>query len=80
MLEIPATFDRAKGDVHALGNPHFLLDPVNAKIVAAAIADHFAAVVPQSAAMFRTNLATFTATLDAKLAEWQSELAPYRGD
>src|SRR5215475_7764320 len=30
MLEIPTTFDRSKGDVHALGNPHFLTDPMNA--------------------------------------------------
>src|SRR6185369_11714836 len=26
MLEIPATFDRSKGDIHSLGNPHFLVD------------------------------------------------------
>src|SRR6188474_2946825 len=33
MLEVPATLDRSRGDVHALGNPHFLMDPQNAKIV-----------------------------------------------
>ena len=30
MLGVPTTFDRSKGDVHSLGNPHFLLDPLNA--------------------------------------------------
>src|SRR5205085_6461445 len=25
MLEVPATLDRSRGDVHALGNPHFLI-------------------------------------------------------
>ena len=79
MIEIPATFDRSRGDVHALGNPHYLLDPLNVKIVAAEIADHLAAVAPQSAALFRSNLATFNTRLDAKLAEWQRALAPYRG-
>src|SRR6266480_167332 len=33
LLEIPTSFDRSKGDVHSLGNPHFLVDPVNAKVV-----------------------------------------------
>jgi zinc/manganese transport system substrate-binding protein len=79
MLEIPVTFDRSKGDVHALGNPHFLIDPVNVKIIAANIADHFAQVDPQSAALYKANLATFTTKLDAKFAEWQRQLAPYRG-
>lgn len=79
MLEIPVTFDRSRGDVHALGNPHFLLDPLAVKIVAAQIADHFARVAPESADAFRSNLARFTARLDARLADWQAQLAPYRG-
>jgi zinc/manganese transport system substrate-binding protein len=79
MLEIPATFDRSKGDVHPYGNPHFLLDPLNAKIVAAQMADHFAKVDPAVAATVRANLQRFNATLDSKLAEWQRQLAPYRG-
>lgn len=79
MLEVPTTFDRSKGDVHSLGNPHFLLDPLNVKIIAAHIADHFARLDPKSAAMYQANLRTFNATLDSKLAEWQRQLAPYRG-
>jgi ABC-type Zn uptake system ZnuABC Zn-binding protein ZnuA len=79
MLEVPATFDRSRGDVHPSGNPHFLLDPLNVKIIAAQIADHLARVDPASAELFRANLKTFEATLDVKLAEWQRQLAPYRG-
>lgn len=79
MIDVPTTFDRSKGDVHALGNPHFLLDPLNVKIVAADIAEHLSQVAPQSAELFRANLARFTTQLDAKLADWQRELAPYRG-
>jgi hypothetical protein len=37
MLEVPLTFDRSKGDIHPLGNPHFMLDPLNAKLIAAAV-------------------------------------------
>jgi zinc/manganese transport system substrate-binding protein len=79
LLEIPTTFDRSKGDVHSLGNPHFMIDPVNAKIVAANIAEHFAQVDPKSAAMYQANLAAFNAKVDAKMAEWQKELAPFKG-
>ena len=79
MLEIPTTFDRSKGDVHGLGNPHFLIDPLNAKIVAANIAAHLSQVDPKSAETFQANLRKFESTLDAKLAEWQKQLAPHKG-
>src|SRR5881628_1651827 len=34
LVEIPTTLDRSRGDIHAAGNPHYLSDPANAKIVA----------------------------------------------
>jgi len=79
MLEVPSTFDRSKGDIHALGNPHFLIDPLNARIIAANIADHFAQVDPGAAPVFKANLERFDATLDRRLVEWQKQLEPYRG-
>jgi ABC-type Zn uptake system ZnuABC Zn-binding protein ZnuA len=79
LLEVPATFDRSRGDVHALGNPHFLLDPVNVRTVAASIAGHLGQVDPSSAAVFRENLERFNRTLDGKLADWTQQLSPYRG-
>lgn len=79
MLEVPLTFDRSKGDIHALGNPHFVVDPLSAKVVAANIADHLAQVNPAAAETFRANLKRFDDTVDQKLAEWQKLLAPYRG-
>jgi len=79
LLEVPATFDRSRGDVHALGNPHFMIDPVNVQLIVGQIADHLAEVDPAHADLFKANLKTFDATLDAKLADWQQQLAPYRG-
>src|ERR1041384_5330181 len=29
LLEIPSTLDRSRGDIHAAGNPHYLVDPMN---------------------------------------------------
>jgi zinc/manganese transport system substrate-binding protein len=79
MLEIPVSFDRSRGDVHPYGNPHFLLDPLNVKLIVAQMADHFSQVDPKSAGVYRANLARFNAALDAKLVEWQKQLAPYAG-
>jgi ABC-type Zn uptake system ZnuABC Zn-binding protein ZnuA len=79
LLEIPTSFDRSKGDIHSLGNPHFMVDPADAKIVARNIATHFASLDPKNAAVYNTNLARFNSRIDAKLAEWQKEMAPYRG-
>ncbi|MDQ6690554.1 MAG: metal ABC transporter substrate-binding protein [Gemmatimonadota bacterium] len=79
LLEIPTTFDRSKGDVHSLGNPHFMIDPINVKIVARNIASHFAQIDPKNAATYNGNLSRFNSKLDAKLADWQKQLAPYRG-
>ena len=79
MLEVPTSFDRSKGDVHSLGNPHFLIDPVDVKIIAGNIADRFTRIDPRSAATYRDNLARFNAKLDSKFADWRKQLAPYRG-
>jgi zinc/manganese transport system substrate-binding protein len=79
LIEIPTTFDRSKGDVHSLGNPHFMIDPVNVKIVAKNIADHFAQIDSRNAATYRSNLAKFNSRLDSKMTAWQAQLAPFRG-
>jgi len=79
LLEIPAALDRSKGDIHAAGNPHFLTDPENARIVAQHIAEGFSALEPKSSAVFQSNLKQFLGQLDAKIAEWEKLLGPYRG-
>ncbi len=79
MLEIPGALDRSAGDIHAAGNPHFLVDPENAKIVAHHITDAFAQLDAAQAETYRTNLKKFTGQLDAKLADWQAKLAPFKG-
>ena len=78
LLEVPATLDRSKGDIHAAGNPHFLTDPANARIVAQHIADAFAQLDPKSAAVYQGNAKRFIEQLDAKLKEWLALLAPFK--
>jgi ABC-type Zn uptake system ZnuABC Zn-binding protein ZnuA len=79
MLEIPAALDRSKGDIHAAGNPHYLVDPENAKIVAHNIAEAFARLDAASSELYRANERQFIARLDSKLMEWRARLAPFKG-
>lgn len=79
MLEVPDVLDRSKGDVHAAGNPHYLVDPENALIVAGHLARTFSAVDSKSAPAYQANLATFTKTLQSLLQEWRRKLEPFRG-
>ncbi len=79
LLEIPATLDRSQGDLHALGNPHYLVDPLIAKAVAAQIAEAFARLDPAGAEEYQTRLRSFQDRLDRSLVEWRKLLAPYAG-
>jgi zinc transport system substrate-binding protein len=54
---------------------HFFLDPANAKIMVATIADSLAAADPEHADTYRANAATETADLDALIAETEANLA-----
>jgi ABC-type Zn uptake system ZnuABC Zn-binding protein ZnuA len=47
--------------------------------VAGNIARHFAQLDPKNAATYNANLARFNSRIDTKLAEWEKQLAPYRG-
>lgn len=79
LLEVPSTLDRSKGDVHAAGNPHYMSDPLNGKIVAQHIARALCELDPKSCDYFKANLQSFETRLDAKLSEWQKLLGPYQG-
>jgi zinc/manganese transport system substrate-binding protein len=79
LLEVPAVLDRSMGDVHPYGNPHYMLDPANARTVAGTIAATFCAVDPQSCEGHRSRCRAFQSAIDAKLPEWQALLGPGRG-
>jgi ABC-type Zn uptake system ZnuABC Zn-binding protein ZnuA len=64
----PGTLDRAMGDVHPHGNPHYLLDPINGLKVAALLRDKMSALRPADAGDFSRRLDDFERRLSAKLA------------
>ncbi|MEN3370175.1 MAG: zinc/manganese transport system substrate-binding protein [Verrucomicrobiota bacterium] len=79
LMNVPANVTRAAGDVHALGNPHFMTDPIIAKTVALHIAQSFSAVDPPNAAAYDANYKKFEATINAKLQEWGAAMLPFKG-
>jgi ABC-type Zn uptake system ZnuABC Zn-binding protein ZnuA len=81
LLEVPTTtkIDRSMGDVHPMGNPHYWLDPLNAKIIASNIARRLCEISPQNEAYFKQNLAEFNKKIDVKMIEWQGKLKPFKG-
>ncbi len=79
LMNVPANVTRAAGDVHALGNPHFMVDPIIAKAVAQHIARSFSALDPPNAATYDANAKKFEATINAKLQEWGTALLPFKG-
>lgn len=62
------------------GNPHYWVDPENAKIIASDIAGRLGELSPENASFFQENLFCFNRRIDEKLIEWQEKLAPFKGE
>jgi ABC-type Zn uptake system ZnuABC Zn-binding protein ZnuA len=69
----------ARPHVHAYGNPHYWLDPENARPITARIAETLGELQPDGATQFAANRARFLARLDAGLTRWRAQLAPFAG-
>ena len=65
--------------VHGFGNPHYWLDPENARPMTAAIAAALAGLAPAERAHFEARRDRFLERLDAGLARWHGALARHRG-
>ena len=79
VLEAPTLVDRSEGDLHPKGNPHYLLDPVRAKIAAQNIATGLSRNYPQHQQAFDKNLKAYIAELDSWIARWEKMGVPLRG-
>jgi ABC-type Zn uptake system ZnuABC Zn-binding protein ZnuA len=80
VLEVPtARVDRAMGDVHPLGNPHYSLDPGLAPIVTQNIVDGLVRVAPELRATFEKNRGAFLARLEEAMVRWTQVLEPVKG-
>jgi ABC-type Zn uptake system ZnuABC Zn-binding protein ZnuA len=67
------------GDVHAMGNPHYWLDPANGRRMAMAITQKLSDRRPVDAAYFNARFTDFDRRLRAAEQRWDAMMAPYRG-
>ena len=67
------------GHAHGVANPHYWLDPENAKIVSLSVADGLARALPDERARIAANQQRFLADLDHAIVRWTARLAPVAG-
>ncbi|MFT7621183.1 MAG: zinc/manganese transport system substrate-binding protein [Myxococcota bacterium] len=77
LIGVGASTDRARGDVHAGGSPHFLLDPRMAVNVALAVALRLVELDPPNADRYRQRAAAFKREMAARIKGWERRLAPH---
>jgi len=66
------------GHAHGSGNPHYWLDPRNAELITATIAEALTRIDPAHGAAYDANRKAFLDRLDVKIAEWEEKLVPLR--
>ena len=79
LLQVPTVANRAEGDIHIYGNPHYWLDPLNGKVIARNIVNGLERVDPSNKDYYEANLQAFFKKIDEKLQEWEAKMAPYKG-
>lgn len=77
--ETPRLRLERRAHVHAFGNPHYWLDPENAKAMAVSISRALSKLMPADKAYFDANRDTFIQQVDQRMATWKKALAPYAG-
>jgi zinc/manganese transport system substrate-binding protein len=79
-LEIPTyKVDASYGDVHPFGNPHYWLDPENAKIILQEILESLTQIDPSNYSYYKNNLDNYIDKLNSKISEWQNIMKPLSG-
>lgn len=74
-IGVPVVFDRANGDVHSKGNPHYNLDPVQAQRMVRTIGVRLAALRPAEAVQFRANADAYVKEIEERLGSWKARLS-----
>jgi len=70
---------RAMGDVHPFGNPHYWLDPENARRIARGIESKLGEMQPNDSAYFEQRFQDFSRRLAQAEKVWVAEMTPFRG-
>jgi zinc/manganese transport system substrate-binding protein len=71
LLETGQLADRARGDVHPSGNPHFYMDPERMATLAMALADRLAQLDPANRSAYADRAQAFSAAVAARVPAWK---------
>ena len=77
--ETPRLRESATPHVHGYGNPHYWLDPENARPMTAEILESLVRLAPEARATLEANRQRFLGRLDSSLNGWLRIMAPHRG-
>lgn len=67
-LDVPSgQIDRSMGDVHAYGNPHYWLDPYNARKIAQLMANRMGELAPANQSEYQSNATQFIRKIDVAM-------------
>jgi zinc/manganese transport system substrate-binding protein len=72
VIEKPGAIDRSMGDVHPMGNPHYLFSPTNILRIAEGITGVLSELDHENAAYFKSNMQAFRARFAEKQRQWHS--------
>lgn len=79
-LQVPTgRVDMRLGDIHIYGNPHYWLDPSNARLILEDIAGKLSELIPSETDHFRRNCDEYAAKIDSAIVEWQRMMQPFAG-
>jgi ABC-type Zn uptake system ZnuABC Zn-binding protein ZnuA len=80
VLDTPqGNVDRSMGDVHPLGNPHYWLDPENARRMAHLFKTKFSELDPKNEDTYERNEKAFADKVTAAEKGWAASLAQIKG-
>jgi zinc/manganese transport system substrate-binding protein len=75
LIETGQAADRAKGDVHPMGNPHYYMDPERMAVVAKALAGRLSSLDPANAARYPASAEAFAQAVADRLPAWRQRAA-----
>lgn len=79
LMQVPSSINRAEGDIHIFGNPHYWLDPFNGKVIARNVCNGLEKISPENKNYFEANLKSFNDQIDLKMKSWSSTMARFKG-
>ncbi len=78
--EVPTgKIDASQGDIHPHGNPHYWLDPDNAKVMVKQILESLSEQDPDNADYFKSNYKKFVKNFEEKIKQWEGKMSKVKG-